>query len=69
MARFDETFKTACANAGVYPSRQQYRKWRHHRGAAYLSANNVTRKDRDTRYKETPILDKEREKRIGIQAN
>ncbi len=34
MAQTDQEFRKACEAAGVYPSRLQFRKWRHGRGAA-----------------------------------
>lgn len=35
MAQLDVSFKQACEKAGVYPSRQQYRKFKWRRGAAF----------------------------------
>lgn len=39
LAATDTEFRKACAQAGVYPSRVQYRKWKHGRGAAFLITN------------------------------
>jgi hypothetical protein len=34
-AQTDEEFRQACEDAGVPPSRQQFRKWKYRRGLAY----------------------------------
>jgi hypothetical protein len=48
-AKFDPEFRAACEVAGVFPSRNQYRKWKYRRGIAYLTAHQTTRAAIDNR--------------------
>ena len=41
LAETDEAFRTACAAVGQFPSRNRYRRFKHKRGLAYLTANHA----------------------------
>jgi len=46
LAQYDPAFRAACEMAGVHPSRQQFRKWKHGRGAAFIGQNGSRRETR-----------------------
>lgn len=47
MARTNPEFRRACEMAGVYPSRNQYMKWKRGCGAAYRIAHAPVLDNRD----------------------
>jgi hypothetical protein len=64
-AKYDQEFRAACERAGVFPSRNQFRKWKFGRGIAYLTANHTTREQQ--RAKRTD-LDKNQPEHINVAA-